>query len=73
MNVEVNDKKEAKVYLQSWNDTQTKQNIIDFVEEVTNENSPNYIKVEDRIATFDNDGNLWLNNLIISNFVLHWI
>jgi hypothetical protein len=59
MNVEVNNKEEAKVYLQSWNETQTKQNIIDFVEEVTNENSPNYIKVEDRIATFDNDGNLW--------------
>jgi len=49
----------AKDHLPSWNDTPTKQSIISFVEEVTDENSPNFIKVEDRIATFDNDGNLW--------------
>lgn len=59
VNVETGKKEKKIEYLQSWNDTQTKQNIIDFVEEVTNENSPNYIKPEDRIATFDNDGNLW--------------
>jgi hypothetical protein len=37
----------------------SKQSIIDFVNEVTNEASPNYVKPEDRIATFDNDGTLW--------------
>jgi len=46
-------------YLQSWNDGIVKQNIINFVEEVTDKASPNFIDVEDRIATFDNDGNLW--------------
>lgn len=46
-------------HLPSWNDTPTKQSIISFVEDVTDENSPNFIKIEDRIATFDNDGNLW--------------
>lgn len=45
--------------LPSWNDGKTKQSIIDFVNDVTNETSPNFVKPEDRIATFDNDGTLW--------------
>ena len=45
--------------LPSWNEGATKQSIVDFVEEVTNEASPSYVNPEDRIATFDNDGTLW--------------
>ena len=45
--------------LPSWNDGSTKKSIIDFVDEVTNEESPNYVNPKDRIATFDNDGTLW--------------
>ena len=45
--------------LPSWNEGKTKQSIIDFVNDVTNETSPNYVKPTDRIATFDNDGTLW--------------
>ncbi len=45
--------------LPSWNDGATKSAIIDFVTTVTDENNTDYIPVEDRIATFDNDGNLW--------------
>lgn len=45
--------------LPSWNEGKNKQSIIDFVNDVTNEASPNYVKPEDRIATFDNDGTLW--------------
>ena len=45
--------------LPSWNDGKAKQSIIDFVNDVTNESSPNYVKPADRIATFDNDGTLW--------------
>jgi len=45
--------------LPSWNEGKTKQSIIDFVNDVTNEASPNFVKPEDRIATFDNDGCLW--------------
>lgn len=45
--------------LPSWNTGMTKSSIIGFVEDVTNPTSPNFIKVSDRIATFDNDGNLW--------------
>ncbi|MBE0571715.1 MAG: haloacid dehalogenase-like hydrolase [Ignavibacteriaceae bacterium] len=32
---------------------------MDFVNDVTNEASPDYVKPVDRIATFDNDGTLW--------------
>lgn len=43
-----------------WNDdSQTKQKIIDFIEDVTNPASKNFIPVEDRIATFDMDGTFY--------------
>jgi hypothetical protein len=45
--------------LPSWNDVESKKNIIAYVEDVTNSESANFIPVADRIATFDNDGNLW--------------
>ncbi len=45
--------------LPSWNDGTTKQAILDFVSKTTAEGSADFIPVEDRIATFDNDGNLW--------------
>jgi hypothetical protein len=45
--------------LPSWNDGRTKQSIIAFVEKVTNPDSPDFVPVPERIATFDNDGTLW--------------
>lgn len=45
--------------LSSWNEGSAKSAIIDYVEDVTNSESANFIPVVDRIATFDNDGNLW--------------
>jgi hypothetical protein len=45
--------------LPSWNDGAAKKSIIDFVEKVTNEGSPDSVPVQERIATFDNDGTLW--------------
>ncbi|EMI41739.1 nonspecific acid phosphatase precursor [Rhodopirellula sp. SWK7] len=45
--------------LPSWNDTAAKQSIMEFVERVTQEGSPDFVPVEERIATFDNDGTLW--------------
>ncbi len=45
--------------LPSWNKGSTKSAIIEFVNDVTNPQSVNFIEVADRIATFDNDGNLW--------------
>lgn len=45
--------------LPSWNDGKTKDAIINYVKDVTNEDGANFIPVADRIATFDNDGTLW--------------
>jgi hypothetical protein len=46
--------------LPSWNAGKTKQTIIQFVEDVTNEGGPHYVAPAERIATFDNDGTLWV-------------
>ncbi|MDY7024559.1 MAG: haloacid dehalogenase-like hydrolase, partial [Cyanobacteriota bacterium] len=57
--------------LPSWNEGQTKSAILDFVERVTTEDSSDFIPVEDRIATFDNDGTLWAEQPLIQGmFVL---
>ncbi|MEZ6035504.1 MAG: HAD family hydrolase [Planctomycetaceae bacterium] len=45
--------------LPSWNDGKAKQSIIDFVEKITQPDSPNFVPPAERIATFDNDGCLW--------------
>ena len=46
--------------LPSWNDGPTKSAIIQFVQSVTQKGSKDYVKPADRIATFDNDGTLWV-------------
>ncbi|WP_338399567.1 HAD family hydrolase [Persicobacter psychrovividus] len=45
--------------LPSWNEGKTKSAIIDFVDRATDPEHQDFIAIEDRIATFDNDGNLW--------------
>ncbi len=45
--------------LPSWNNTATKQAIMEFVSQTTDQNSDSYISEDLRIATFDNDGTLW--------------
>jgi hypothetical protein len=45
--------------LPSWNEGASKQSILDFVVATTTEGSPDFVAPNDRIATFDNDGNLW--------------
>src|ERR1700710_521641 len=46
--------------LPSWNDGATKKSITDFVARVTTQSGPDFVPVEQRIATFDNDGTLWV-------------
>ena len=46
--------------LPSWNDTSTKKAIVAFVDKVTKEGSSDFVPVDQRIATFDNDGTLWV-------------
>jgi phosphoserine phosphatase len=45
--------------LPSWNEGSTKQSILDFVRGVTTAGEPHFVKPEERIAVFDNDGTLW--------------
>lgn len=45
--------------LPSWNNTDTKKKIIDFVNDVTSQSSPNFVSELERFAVFDNDGTLW--------------
>ena len=44
------------IYFKSWNECDSLTVLQNYVRDVTNSKSPNYIPVEDRIATFDMDG-----------------
>jgi hypothetical protein len=60
--------------LPSWNDGSTKTAIVDFVTRVTKEGTSDFIPVEDRIATFDNDGTLWAEKPYVQElFAIHRI
>ena len=55
--------------LPSWNDTASKKAIFDFVERITKEGGPEFVPVNERIATFDNDGTLWVEQPMYTQFV----
>jgi phosphoserine phosphatase len=46
--------------LPSWNDGPARQAIVEFVEAVTTEGGADFVPPADRIATFDQDGTLWV-------------
>ena len=48
--------------LPSWNNGAAKQAIIDFVQATTDASSPKFVPQEARIATFDQDGTLWVEH-----------
>jgi haloacid dehalogenase-like hydrolase len=50
--------------LPSWNDGAVKKSITDFVGRVTAAGGPDFVPVAQRIATFDNDGTLWIEKPI---------
>jgi phosphoserine phosphatase len=54
--------------LPSWNDGVTKQAIEDFVTRTTTAGSPDFVPPEDRIAVFDNDGTLWTEQPLYTEF-----
>jgi hypothetical protein len=45
--------------LESWNNTATRQAIVNFVSAVSDPASKEFVPPAERIATFDNDGTLW--------------
>ena len=60
--------------LPSWKDGGNKSAIIDFVKQITQEDGPNYVPPEERIATFDNDGTLWCEQPVVQmEFIIYQI
>ena len=55
--------------LPSWNDGAAKQAIVDFVKSTTTKGSPDYVPEEERIATFDQDGTLWVEHPLYTQVV----
>jgi len=48
--------------LPSWNDGANKRAITGFVARVTQQDGPDFVPPAERIATFDNDGTLWVEH-----------
>jgi haloacid dehalogenase-like hydrolase len=48
--------------LPSWNDGASKRAITGFVARVTQQGGPDFVPPAERIATFDNDGTLWVEH-----------
>jgi phosphoglycolate phosphatase-like HAD superfamily hydrolase len=56
--------------LPSWNNGPAKQAIVAFVKQTTDKSGPKYVPPEQRIATFDQDGTLWVEHPMYS-FVIY--
>jgi phosphoglycolate phosphatase-like HAD superfamily hydrolase len=52
--------------LPSWNDGPAKQAILQFVRDTTDQSSPRFVPPAERIATFDQDGTLWVEQSMYS-------
>jgi phosphoserine phosphatase len=48
--------------LPSWNDGVAKQAILEFVRVTTDSSNPKYVAPDQRLATFDQDGTLWVEH-----------
>jgi phosphoglycolate phosphatase-like HAD superfamily hydrolase len=55
--------------LASWNDGPAKQAMLDFVRATTDRTNPNFVPPEERIATFDQDGTLWVEHPMYTQVV----
>jgi haloacid dehalogenase-like hydrolase len=54
--------------LPSWNDGPAKHAILDFVRDTTDQASPNFVPPGERMAEFDQDGTLWVEHPIYTQF-----
>jgi phosphoglycolate phosphatase-like HAD superfamily hydrolase len=55
--------------LPSWNDGPVKQAILDFIRATTDPASKGFVPPEERIATFDQDGTLWVEQPIYTQLI----
>src|SRR5213592_5111097 len=53
---------QAQDPLPSWKNGKTKQAIVEFVKATTTQGSPQFVPPEERVATFDQDGTLWVEH-----------
>ncbi|MGO9021264.1 MAG: HAD family hydrolase [Syntrophobacteraceae bacterium] len=60
---------QAADILPSWNDGPAKKAIIEFVQATTDKASTKFVPPEERIATFDQDGTLWVEHPMYTQFV----
>src|SRR6266496_2162337 len=55
--------------LPSWNDGPAKKAIIEFVQVTTTQGGPKFVPPAERIATFDQDGTLWVEHPMYSQVI----
>ncbi len=55
--------------LPSWNDGPAKRAIISFVKETTDEAGPDFVAQKNRVATFDQDGTLWVEHPVYTQVI----
>jgi phosphoglycolate phosphatase-like HAD superfamily hydrolase len=55
--------------LPSWNDGPAKQAIVKFVQTTTDQSSPKFVPPGERVATFDQDGTLWVEHPMYAQVV----
>lgn len=60
---------QAQDPLPSWNDGPAKQAILDFVKATTENGGAKFIPPEERIATFDQDGTLWVEHPVYTQLM----
>jgi hypothetical protein len=55
--------------LPSWNDRAAKKAVLEFARNTTAQGGPEYVPPEQRIATFDQDGTLWVEHPIFTQVI----
>jgi len=55
--------------LPSWNDGAAKKAIVEFVQATTTQGNPKFVAPAERIATFDQDGTLWVEHPMYSQVI----
>jgi len=55
--------------LPSWNDGAAKKAIVEFVQSTTTSSNPKFVPPPERIATFDQDGTLWVEHPVYSQLI----
>jgi hypothetical protein len=55
--------------LPSWNDGPAKQAIVDFVRTTAETGGAKFVPPEERVATFDQDGTLWVEHPVYSQLI----